>query len=117
MPLISTDQGFIQKYKSLPHKQQKNLEEIAGSYISALDRAIMQVLSPSVGKSDNQFLVTDEFIPLYGIGATPEEAMEDYRSVVIEYYENLESDSEDLTTSLQGQLEILRRIFVMIEGR
>lgn len=42
--------------------------------------------------------------------------MEDYRSVVIEYYEGLEEDADELDSALKKQLEILRQIFAHAEG-
>jgi hypothetical protein len=59
-------QSFVNTYSSLPVKQQRRLEEKAQAYIRALDRAIAQVLSPTVGRSGNQFLVKDQVIPLTG---------------------------------------------------
>jgi hypothetical protein len=102
-------------YTSLPVKQQKRLEEKAKTYIEALDQAIAQVLAPTIGRSEGQFLVTDDVIPLYGVGPGPEEAMADYRSVVVEYYESLEDDVKELGHTLQGQLELLRQVFSLLE--
>jgi len=106
---------FVNTYNALPAKQKRRLEEEALGYVRALDDAIAKVLSPSVGKSEDQFLVTDEIVPLYGVGPTPEEAMADYRSVVVEYYESLEEDSENLGPVLREQLEALRRLFSLLE--
>ena len=114
MPTL-TVRSFVDLYTSLPVKQQKQLEEKAQSYIDALDQAIAHVLSPDLGKADDQFLVTDDLIPLYGVGATPQEAMADYRSVVVEYYESLEEDVEELGSSLRKQLEVLRQVFSRLE--
>jgi len=108
-------QSFMHTYTSLPVKQQKRLEEKAQTYIEALDQAIAQVLSPTIGRSESQFLVTDEVIPLYGVGPSPEEAMADYRSVVVEYYESLEDDVEELGHTLQKQLELLHQVFSLLE--
>lgn len=66
-------QSLVDTYMSLPVKQRKHLERKAQSYIQALDQTIIQVLSPTIGKSDDQFLVTDDVIPLYGVGLSPEE--------------------------------------------
>jgi hypothetical protein len=108
-------QSFVNTYTSLPVKQRKRLEEEAQAYIQALDQAIAQVLSPTIGRSEGQFLVTDEIIPLYGVGPSPEEAMADYRSVVVEYYESLEEDADELGQALQKQLELLRQVFSLLE--
>ncbi len=69
-------------------------------------------MSPSVGKTENHYMVTDECIHLYGVGHTPQEAMDDYRSVVISYYENLEEEADELDAPLKHQLEILKQIFI-----
>ena len=111
-----TNRSFVDVYAALPARQQGQLKEKAQSYIRALDQAIARVLSPTAGKADSQFFVTDEVIPLYGVGDTPQEAMDDYRSVVVEYYESLEEDCAKLGTSLQKQLEVLGRIFSTLEG-
>ena len=108
-------QSLVNTYMSLPVKQRKHLERKAQSYIQALDQAIIQVLSPAIGKSDDQFLVTDDVIPLYGVGVSPEEAMADYRSVVVEYYESLEEDAEELEQALREQLRLLRQVFSLLE--
>jgi hypothetical protein len=108
-------QSFVNTYTSLPVKQQKRLEEKAQAYVQALDQAIAQVLSPTIGRSEGQFLVTDDVIPLYGMGPSPEEAMADYRSVVVEYYESLEEDAEELGHALRKQLELLRQISSLLE--
>ena len=108
-------QSFMHTYTSLPVKQQKRLEEKAQTYIKALDQAIAQVLSPAIGRSEGQFLVTDDVIPLYGVGPSPDQAMADYRSVVVEYYESLEEDVEELGYALRKQLEMLRQVFSLLE--
>ena len=108
-------QSFVDIYTSLPVKQQKHLEEKAQAYVKALDQAIARFLSPTIGRSEDQFLITDEIIPLYGVGPRPEEAMADYRSVVVEYYESLEEDAEELGRSLQEQLDLLRQLFSFVE--
>lgn len=108
-------QSLVDTYKSLPVRQRRRLEEKAQAYIQALDQAIAEVLSPTIGRSQGQFLVTDEVIPLYGVGPSPEEAMADYRSVVVEYYESLEEDAEELGRALREQLELLRQAFSLLD--
>ncbi len=99
-------------YAVLPVKQKKHIEKNLQSYFNSLDASIAGILSPSIGKTDdNFFLAADECIPLYGVGKTPKEAMDDYRSVVIEYYESLEKDADELDAELKHQLELLRRVF------
>ncbi len=114
MPAVA-ERSFVDLVASLPRKQQRQLQEETYDYINALVRAIAQVLSPTVAKDDGQFLVTDDLIPLYGVGLTPQEAMEDYRSVVVEWYESLEEDAEELTEPLQQQRDLLRQVFSLAE--
>ena len=109
-------QSFVSTYTSLPVRQQRRLEEQAQAYVQALDQAIAQVLSPTIGRSEDRFLVTDAVIPLYGVGPNPKEAMADYRSVVVEYYESLEEDAQELGRALREQLGLLRRVFSTLEN-
>jgi len=100
---------------ALPMRQQKRLADEARTYYQALDRAIGRILAPSVGRTGDQFMAVDEVIPLYGVGATPDEAIADYRSVVVEYYESLEEDVDELGQALQGQLAVLRQVFGQVD--
>ena len=108
-------QPFFDIYATSPAGAQVRLQAEATQVQSALDRAIMAILQPTVARSTDSFLVRDEIIPLYGIGQTPQAAMDDYRSVVVEYYESLEADADRIAESLQVQLGILRRIFALLE--
>jgi len=99
---------------TLPLRAKQRLVNEAWQYREALDKAINTVLSPTIGRSGKQFIVEDEVIPLYGVGATPQEALEDYCSVVVEYYESLEEDENELGPSLRAQLEVLRRVFAFV---
>ncbi len=112
----TTKASFVEIYASLPSWQQKDLEDRAQSYLAALDQAIVTVLAPTIGKNHEQYMVTDDVIPLYGVGTTPQEAMADYRSVVVEYYESLEQDAQELAPPLSRQLELLRRVMALTHG-
>lgn len=99
-------------YAVLPVKQKKYIEKNVQAYLESLDASIARILRPSVGKTeDSLFLVSDEQIPLYGTGKTLNGAMDDYRSAVIEYYEDLEKDADELNAQLKHQLDILRQVF------
>ena len=111
----ATVQPFEHLYAALPATQRQRLDKQAQAYIKALDQAIAQILSPTIGRADDQFLMTDEIIPLYGVGPTPEAAMADYRSVVVEYCESLVEDAEVLGRALRKQLDLLRHVFVLAE--
>ena len=118
--VIGREGGFgggslFETASALPMRQQNRLADEARQYSQALDRAIGRILAPSVGRTGDQFMAADEVIPLYGVGATPEEAMIDYRSVVVEYYEGLEEDVDELGQALQGQLALLRQVFAQVD--
>jgi len=114
MPAIAV-RPFENLYTVLPVTQRQRLDKQARAYTKALDQSIAQVLSPTIGRADDQFLMTDEIIPLYGVGLTPEAAMADYRSVVVEYYESLVEDVQVLGHTLREQLNVLRQVFTLAE--
>lgn len=62
----------------------------------------------TVERDGDQFLVTDHEINMYGVGDTVEGAVEDYRSVVLEYFEILEERAERLSEHLMRHLRYLR---------
>jgi len=97
-------------WRTLPAKQRERVAREVLSSIDALDREINRVLRPSLGRSESGYLVSDDLIPLYGVGASPTEAMDDYRSVVVEYFEDLEADAANLGPELQRHLELLRPV-------
>jgi prevent-host-death family protein len=59
---------------------------------------------------DNYF-VSDEVLNLYGVGASVEEAREDYWTAVQEYYADLSANADSLVAYLQGHLDFLRKVF------
>jgi hypothetical protein len=110
-----TTQPFFDVYTSLPTGVQAHLWAEAAQVQAALDRAIRAVLQPTIARSADTFLMRDEIIPLYGTGETPQAAMDDYRSVVVEYYESLDADAERLGETLRKQLGVLRKVFAQLE--
>ncbi len=46
----------------------------AKEHVASLDKAIAQYLAPDVDRDGENYLVTDEIIPMYGVGPTVEEA-------------------------------------------
>lgn len=98
-------------YDSLPPERRRLLIKQAEEYAAAFDQAIQRHLAPTVDRDGDNYLVTDEVIPLYGVGATVEQAMEDYRSALVEYYETLEENADRLADHLQEQLTLLRQVF------
>jgi hypothetical protein len=59
---------------------------------------------------DNYF-VSDEMLNLYGVGASVEEAKEDYWTAVQEYYADLSANADSLVAYLQEHLDFLRKVF------
>jgi len=108
-------QPFIDVYATLPTGAQARLCAEAAQVQAALDRAIMVILQPTIARSADAFLMRDEQIPLYGVGETPQAALDDYRSVIVEYYESLEVDADHLGETLREQLATLRKVFAMLE--
>jgi isopenicillin N synthase-like dioxygenase len=105
------EQRLSTLYGSLPRQQRHSLLRQAEEYVASLDKAIAQYLAPDVDRDGENYLVTDEIIPIYGVGPTVEEAMDDYRSALVEYYDTLEEDADRLAKHLREQLELLRRVF------
>ncbi len=87
-------QPFIDVYATLPACAQVRLYTEATQVQAALDRAIAVIIEPTIARNADAFLMRDEKIPLYGVGKTPQAAMDDYRSVIVEYYETLEADAD-----------------------
>lgn len=50
--------------------------------------------------------------PLYGVGDTVEEALADYKLVLVDYYEVLEAESWRLAPHLYKHLQALRELLV-----
>ena len=59
---------------------------------------------------DNYF-VSDEVLNLYGVGASIEEAKEDYWTAVQEYYADLSANADSLVAYLQEHLDFLKKVF------
>lgn len=108
-------QPFIDVYATLPTGVQAHLWAEAAQMQAALDRAIAIILQPTIARTVDTFLMRDEIIPLYGTGKTPQAALDDYRSVIVEYYESLEADADHLGENLRKQLVTLRKVFAQLE--
>jgi hypothetical protein len=104
-------------YDCLPRRRQWQMIEQARDYVAELDRSIAHVLRPTVARSGDHYLAMDDIVPLYGVGPTAQEAMDDYRSVAVEYYESLEEDAAELAEPLRQQLATLRQVFAKPSGR
>jgi len=109
------EQRLSALYSSLPHQRRRSFLMQAEEYVASLDKAIAQYLAPDVDRDGENYLVTDEIIPLYGVGPTVEEAIDDYRSALVEYYDTLEEDADRLAKRLREQLELLCQVFASSE--
>jgi len=98
-------------YSSLPPKDRQRLLRQAEDRAASLDRAIAQHIPTVIERDGDHYLVSDEVVNMYGIGETVEEAMADYRSMLVEYYESLLEDADRLSAHLRAHLELLRQIF------
>jgi hypothetical protein len=56
------------------------------------------------------YLVSDDFVYLYGMGETQNEAINEYKSMLIDLFEELISSEKVLSPNLQEQLKYLRSI-------
>ena len=73
-----------------------------------MDIAIFGIPCVVAAEDDRKnFICTDGIIHMYGIGDCKEEAVEDYKQTVIEYLDELRSDSDRLVSYLAGHLEDL----------
>lgn len=54
------------------------------------------------------FIVSDDIINMYGIGDTIENAIEDYKSTIIEYYDFLVAEEVNLAKHLKEHLDYLK---------
>jgi predicted RNase H-like HicB family nuclease len=57
---------------------------------------------------DGYFVISDNEINMYGVGDTVAEAEEDYKSIVLSYFEDLEENESKLDGHLKGHLDYLR---------
>lgn len=57
-----------------------------------------------------RWLATNPNIMTHGVGYSPEEAVTDYESMLLDFYEELVNTEEDLSLHLLRELEQLRRI-------
>lgn len=61
---------------------------------------------------DGSYLLSEELLGSYGVGATLKEAEEDFLSMIFDLYSELEKDEERLSDALTRQLQILRYFLV-----
>jgi hypothetical protein len=59
-------------------------------------------------KDEDQFIIMDDEINMYGVGDSIDEAIEDYKDVVEEYFQMLDSKHENLGPRLKEHWHYLR---------
>ena len=59
---------------------------------------------------DGQTIVADELLSTYGVGDTVREALDEFMSMLLDYYEELSESRVDLSRFLSRQLHILERV-------
>ncbi len=98
-------------YGSLPARERKGLLRQAERRAEALDAAIARYIPTTVEWDQDHYLISDETVNMYGVGATVGEALAEYRSMLVEYYEGLAEHPESLSARLREHLALLRKIF------
>lgn len=69
-------------------------------------------ISVWVSSEDGQTVVSEPLFHMHGYSATLAEALDDFRSVVVDELEALEEDEGHLSPQLQSQLQYLRSIVI-----
>jgi hypothetical protein len=64
-----------------------------------------------IGFNGDNYFVSDAVLNLYGVGASIEEAKEDYWMAVQEYYADLSANADSLVAYLKEHLDFLRKVF------
>ncbi len=96
-------------------KKRKGTDRIASSR-QAIGRwederyALCREIPLKIKKTNEGFLVSDPVTLRYGVGATLEEAKDDYIAVLLEYYESLMSSEHNLAPHLKEHLRYLRTV-------
>ena len=60
---------------------------------------------------DGQFIVSDPYGAVYGVGGTESEAVADYDRALTEHLQFLREHRDELSRRLEGQLRMLERLF------
>ena len=61
---------------------------------------------------DNTIIITDDIINMYGVGDTITEAIKDYKSVVLSYFDDLKLNEKKLGQPLKTHLNYLKDMIV-----
>ena len=103
-----TDSGVAYRY---PEAQDSSK---APSYETPVVRQVQIISGPllvplvlSVGRTDDQVLVSDELLRVYGVGDDLEGAVADLLEMLGDYHSELSESKQELSGHLVGQLRIL----------
>jgi len=75
---------------------------------------LVQLLSVAISQDEfGKFIAADDIFLVYGYGETPSQALSDYRTALLEYYQILHDDTDDeysqeLLKHLQAYLQPIR---------
>lgn len=59
--------------------------------------------------SEGHTIVSDPILNMYGEGHTRKEALDDYRAIIVEYYNELSEDASRLSEHLKQHLHYMER--------
>ncbi len=69
----------------------------------------------TIGIDENEIVVTDYIVHMYGVGNDEQEAIEDYKISIKAYLEELQEDEDRLGSNLQQHLYYLRSKLMRFE--
>jgi hypothetical protein len=73
-----------------------------------LSEPLLLTIQTDVVPTGIEVIAFEPYIHAYGVGATIEEALAEYKSMLLDLYEELQASEEILSTSLREQLKYLR---------
>lgn len=91
-----------------------NRKEIAQSYGTGKFMKIFGI-PVTVENDEDATIVTDYIVHMYGVGNSIQEAIEDYKTSIKAYFEELQEDKDRLGSNLTQHLCYLRNIFMSSE--
>ena len=63
----------------------------------------------SIEKDENNIVITDYIVNMYGVGNDIQSAIEDYKNSIKAYFEELKEEENNLGDDLKQQLNYLRK--------
>ena len=103
--------GVVRLHYPAPLSQFTNAQEISQSYGTGGSLTVLGI--PVVIEIDeNSIVVTDYILHMYGVGNSVKAAIEDYKTAVKSYFEELQENEDKLGSKLKQHLIYLRGIFI-----